>query len=220
MSNVFEFIAESRSKSGSSAARAVRRQGKVPAVMYGGHAEPKMLELSHNDVVKHLEHEAVYSHVLDVKVDGKTQKAILKGVQRHPARFQIMHLDFLRVSMNEVIKVNVPLHFINEHTSIGGKKGGIATHAMVDIEVTCLPGDLPEFIEVDLAKLDIGETFHLSNLILPKGVDVAMLHQGPEHDLPVVSMMVSKTVVEETTEAPAESAEKEDDKGDDKEGDE
>ncbi len=216
MSNVFEFIAESRSQSGTSAARAVRRQGKVPAVMYGGHAEPKMLALSHNEVVKHLEHEAVYSHVLDVKVDGKTQKAILKGVQRHPARVQVMHLDFLRVSMNEAIKVHVPLHFINESTSIGGKKGGIATHAMVDIEVTCLPGDLPEFIEVDLAKLDIGETFHLSNLILPKGVDVAMLHQGPEHDLPVVSMMVSKTVVEETTEATPESA---DDKENDKEDD-
>ncbi len=221
MSNVFEFIAESRGKSGTSAARAVRRQGKVPAVMYGGHAEPKMLALSHNEVVKHLAHEAVYSHVLDVKVDGKAQKAILKGVQRHPARFQILHLDFLRVSMNEAIKVHVPLHFINEHTGIGGKKGGIATHAMVDIEVTCLPGDLPEYIEVDLAKLDIGETFHLSSLVLPKGVDVAMLHQGPEHDLPVVSMMVSKTVVEEeTTEATAEDAEKEDDKDKDKEEDE
>jgi large subunit ribosomal protein L25 len=206
MSNVFEFIAESRSRSGSSAARTVRREGKVPAVIYGGHAEPKLLALSHNDVVKHLEHEAVYSHVLDLKVDGKNQKAILKGVQRHPARFQILHLDFLRVSMNEAIKVHVPLHFINEHTSIGGKKGGIATHAMVDIEVSCLPADLPEYIEVDLAKLDVGETFHLSNLVLPKGVDVALLHMGPEHDLPVVSMMAPKAAVDTTGEEVVDSA--------------
>jgi large subunit ribosomal protein L25 len=206
MSNVFEFIAESRSQSGSSAARAVRRVGKVPGVIYGGHAEPKLLTLNHNDVVKHLEHEAVYSHVLDVKVDGKTQKAILKGVQRHPARFQILHLDFLRVSMNEAIKVHVPLHFINESTSIGGKKGGIAAHAMVDIEVSCLPGDLPEYIEVDLAKLDVGETFHLSNLVLPKGVDVALLHMGPEHDLPVVSMMAPKAAVEATGDDAVDSA--------------
>lgn len=208
MSNVFEFIAESRSQSGSSAARIVRRQGKVPAVIYGGHAEPSLLALSHNEVVKHLEHEAVYSHVLDVKVDGKVQKAILKGVQRHPAKFQIMHLDFMRVSMNEAIKVHVPLHFINESTSIGGKKGGIATHAMVDVEVSCLPSNLPEYIEVDLAKLDVGETFHLSNLVLPKGVDVPLLHQGPEHDLPVVSMMAPKTVVE-SEEVKADDAGKE-----------
>lgn len=206
MSNVFEFIAESRSQSGSSAARAVRRQGKVPAVIYGGHAEPSMLALSHNDVVKQLEHEAVYSHVLDVKVDGKVQKAILKGVQRHPAKFQILHLDFLRVSMNEAIKVHVPLHFINESTSIGGKKGGIAAHAMVDIEVSCLPADLPEYIEVDMAKLDVGETFHLSNLVLPKGVDVPALHQGPEHDLPVVSMMAPKTATESTDAGAADAA--------------
>ncbi|MBM4207681.1 MAG: 50S ribosomal protein L25/general stress protein Ctc [Gammaproteobacteria bacterium] len=206
MSNVFEFIAESRSRSGSSAARAVRREGKVPAVIYGGHAEPGLLALGHNDVVKHLEHEAVYSHVLDVKVDGKVQKAILKGVQRHPAKFQIMHLDFLRVSMNEVIKVHVPLHFINESTSIGGKKGGIATHSMVDIEVSCLPADLPEYIEVDLAKLDVGETFHLSNLVLPKGVDVPALHQGPEHDLPVISMMAPKTAAESADTGSAEAA--------------
>jgi large subunit ribosomal protein L25 len=200
MSNVFEFVAESRGRSGTVAARGVRRIGKVPAVIYGGHAEPKMLMLSHNEVVKHLEHEAVYSHVLDVTVDGKTEKAILKGVQRNPAKFQIMHLDFQRVSMSEAIKVHVPLHFINESTSIGGKKGGIATHSMVDVEVTCLPAALPEYIEVDLAKLDIGETLHLSDLALPKGVEIVVLHQGADHDLPVVSMMSSKASKEDAAE--------------------
>jgi len=148
MSNVFEFVAESRGRSGKNAARNIRRQGSVPAVIYGGHKEPQMLVLNHNEVIKHLNHEAVYSHVLDVKVDGKTEQAILKGVQRNPAKFQILHLDFLRVSMSEAVKVHVPLHFINENTSIGGKKGGIATHSMVDIEVSCLPSVLPEYIEV------------------------------------------------------------------------
>ncbi len=198
MSNVFEFVAESRSHSGTGAARAVRRQGKVPAVIYGGHAEPKMLALSHNEVLKHLQHEAVYSHVLDVLVDGKKEKAILKGVQRHPAKFQVIHLDFLRVSMSEVIKVHVPLHFINENVSVGGKKGAIAAHSMVDVEVVCLPSALPEFIEVNLLKLDVGDTLHLADLVLPKGVEIVLLHQGAEHNLPVVSMMATKVSKEDS----------------------
>lgn len=197
MSNVFEFVAESRGRAGSTAARSVRRQGKVPAVIYGGHAEPKMLMLSHNEVVKHLEHEAVYSHVLDVRIDGKTEKAVLKGVQRHPAKVQVLHLDFMRVSMSEAIKVHVPLHFINEASSVGGKKGGISTHSMVDVEVSCLPSVLPEYIEVNLANLDIGGTIHLSDLVLPAGIEIVALHQGVEHDLPVVSMMSSKASKED-----------------------
>ncbi len=199
MSNVFEFVAESRGRSGKNAARNIRRQGSVPAVIYGGHKEPQMLVLNHNEVIKHLNHEAVYSHVLDVKVDGKTEQAILKGVQRNPAKFQILHLDFLRVSMSEAVKVHVPLHFINENTSIGGKKGGIATHSMVDIEVSCLPSVLPEYIEVNMATLDIGETIHLSDIKMPAGVDIVLLaHGGPEHDLPVVSMMSSKASKDDT----------------------
>jgi large subunit ribosomal protein L25 len=202
MSNVFEFVAESRERSGKNAARNIRRNGNVPAVIYGGHKEPQMLVLNHNEVIKHLNHEAVYSHVLDVKVDGKTEQAILKGVQRNPAKFQIMHLDFLRVSMSESVKVHVPLHFINENTSVGGKKGGIAAHSMVDIEVSCLPSVLPEYIEVNMANLDIGETIHLSDLKMPAGVDIVLLsHGGPEHDLPVVSMMSSKSSKDDTSSA-------------------
>lgn len=192
MSNVFEFVAESRGQSGKSAARRARRTGNVPAVIYGGHGEPQMLLLSHNEVIKHLAHEAVYSHVLDISVDGKTEKAVLKGVQRHPAKFQILHMDFLRVNMSETLKVHVPLHFINETTSIGGKKGGIVTHAMIDVEVTCLPSALPDFIEVDLSGLDIGDSAHLSDIVLPAGVEIVALAQGPEHDHPVASMMASK----------------------------
>jgi len=198
MSNVFEFVAESRGQSGKSAAKRARHIGNVPAVIYGGHQEPKMLMLNHNEVIKHLAHEAVYSHVLDVTVDGKTEKAILKGIQRKPAGVQILHMDFLRVDMTETVKVHVPLHFTNEHTGIGGKKGGIAAHSMTDVEVSCLPSALPEYIEVSLATLDVGETLHLSDLILPLGVSIVVLAQGAEHNLPVVSMMASKATKDDT----------------------
>jgi len=197
MSNVFEFVAESRGKSGTVAARSVRRQGKVPAVIYGGHQEPQMLVLSHNEVVKHLNHEAVYSHLLDINVDGKVEKAILKGVQRHPAKFQILHLDFMRISESELVKMHVPLHFINESTSVGTKKGGVATHSLVDVEVSCLPSSIPEFIEVNMASLDVGHTIHLSDLVLPAGVSIVALAQGAEHDLPVVSMSPARATKEE-----------------------
>jgi len=198
MSNVFEFVAQARGQSGKNAARNVRRQGSVPAVIYGGHQDPQMLVLNHNEVIKHLEHEAVYSHILDVTIDGKTEKAVLKGVQRNPARFQILHLDFMRVSMSEAIKVHVPLHFINESTSVGGKKGGVAAHALADVEVSCLPGVLPEFIAVDLASLDVGGSIHLSDLVLPAGIEIVALSQGADHDLPVVSMMPGKASQEES----------------------
>lgn len=198
MSNVFEFVAESRGRSGKGESRRLRREGNVPAIIYGGQLDPQMLVLNHNEVIKHLEHEAVYSHLLDVTVDGKTEQAILKSVQRNPAKFQILHLDFLRVNMSEAVKVHVPLHFINETTSIGGKKGGIATHCMVDVEVSCLPSALPEYLEVNLANLDIGETIHLSDVVLPVGVEIVVLAQGPEHDLPVVSMMASKASKDDT----------------------
>jgi large subunit ribosomal protein L25 len=197
MSNVFEFVAESRSQSGTTAANSVRRQGKVPAVIYGGHKDPQMLVLSHNEVVKHLNHEAVYSHLLDINVDGKVEKAVLKGVQRHPAKFQILHLDFMRISESELVKIHVPLHFINEATSVGGKKGGVATHSLVDVEVSCLPSALPEYIEVNLATLDVGHTIHLSDLVLPAGVSIVALAQGMEHDLPVVSMSATRAAREE-----------------------
>lgn len=192
MSSVFEFVAESRGQSGKNAAKRARRAGNVPAVIYGGHSEPQMLLINHNEVIKHLAHEAVYSHVLDITVDGRTEKAVLKGVQRHPARFQVLHMDFLRVTMSEALKVHVPLHFINEQVSVGGKKGGIVAHAMIDVEVICLPAALPDYIEVDLKNLDIGDSAHLSDIVLPVGVEIVALAQGPEHDHPVASMMASK----------------------------
>jgi len=195
MSNVFEFVAQSRKESGKTAARAARRSGNVPAVVYG-HGEPQMIVLNHNEVVKHLAHEEVYSHILDLTIDGKTEKAILKGVQRHPAKVRVLHLDFLRIDLNDAIKVHVPLHFINEHSGVGGKKGGVATHTRTDVEVSCLPAYLPEFIEVDLANLDIGQSIHLSELKLPANVQIVELTHGADHDVAVVSMQAPKAAAE------------------------
>lgn len=188
MSGVFEFVAKSRSNSGKSAAKAVRRQGDVPAVIYGGGQAPQMLVLEHNEILKHLVHEAVYSHVLDVTVDGKTEKAVLKGVQRHPAKPKVLHLDFMRINESDKLKVRVPLHFVNEATSVGVKKGGVVTHSVVDVEVMCLSSALPEFIEVDLADLDVGQSIHLTDLALPAGVQLVELSHGTDHNLSVVTI--------------------------------
>jgi large subunit ribosomal protein L25 len=196
MSNEFEFVAEKRDLSGKSAARAVRRNGQLPAVVYGGEADPQSIVLNHNDVIKHLSHEAVYSHVLDLKIDGKTEKAILKGIQRHPAKPQILHMDFMRVDETQALKVHVPLHFTNEETCVGVKMGGVITHAMVDIEVSCLPSVLPEYIEVDLANIDIGDSIHLSDIVTPEGVEIIALAQEGEHDHTVAQVVKTRIEAE------------------------
>jgi len=205
MSDVFEFLAETRTESGSGAARRLRRQHKIPAVLYGGDQDPVNLTLDHNDVLKHLDHEAVYSHILDLKVDGKAEKAILKDVQKHPAKPKIFHLDFMRVTANEKIRVHVPLHFLNEETSVGAKKGGVTTHSLVDVEIACLPGALPEYIEVDLVNLDVGESIHLTDIKLPEGVEIITLLQEGEHDLSVVSIAAAKGGADDEEEAEAEA---------------
>ena len=189
MANVFEFVAEARSVAGSSASKVIRRQGKVPAVIYGGNEAPVMLTLDHNELLKQLVHEAVYSHVLDIKVDGRTEKAVLKHIQRHPAKPQILHIDFMRVDESHKLRVHVPLHFINEASSVGVKKGGVINHSMSDVEVVCMPSALPEYIEVDMSNVEVGSTLHLSDLVLPAGVEIPELHQGAEHDHPVVQIV-------------------------------
>ncbi|PPD19714.1 MAG: 50S ribosomal protein L25/general stress protein Ctc [Methylomonas sp.] len=189
MANVFEFVAEDRCVHGTSAAKAVRRQGKVPAVVYGGGAAPASLALDHNEVLKRLEHEAVYSHVLDLKVGERIEKAVLKQIQRHPAKPQILHMDFMRISESDLIKVRVPLHFVNESGSVGVKKGGVVAHSMADVEVSCFPSNLPEFIEVDLSSFDMGAVVHLDDLVLPTGVALVALQHGPEHNHLVVQIL-------------------------------
>lgn len=184
----FEFEAQLRTGTGKGDARRTRLQGKVPAIVYGGGADPVRLNLIHNQVVKALEHDATYSHVLTLNYDGKQEKVILKALERHPSRPIIMHMDFLRVSETKKMHVHVPLHFVNQDTAVGIKKGGVVTHAMVEVEVVCLPRDLPEFIEVDLAALDIGDSVHLHDLKVPAGVELHALTQGTDHDLLVAAI--------------------------------
>lgn len=189
----FEFDAELRTKTGKGDARRTRREGKVPAILYGGNAEPVQLNLNHNQVSKRLENEAVYSHILTLKFEGREEKAILKAMQRHPARPIIMHMDFQRVDEKAKLRVHVPLHFTNQETSVGVKKGGVVTHALVEVEVDCLPQHLPEFIEVDLANLDVGGSIHLSDIKIPAGVEIHALMQGADHDLLVVAIHATRT---------------------------
>ena len=207
MSNVFEFVAESRDQKGTSAARADRRKGNVPAVVYGGGSEPQSIVLGHNEVARHLEHEAVYSHVLDLKIGGNVEKAILKGVQRHPARAQILHMDFMRIDETQELKVHVPIHFLNAEECVGVKAGGVVTHSMVDVEVSCLPAALPEFIEIELIHLDIGDSVHLSDLNLPEGVVIPVLAQGEDHNHTVAQVMKVKGIKEVDEDAVVEGEE-------------
>ncbi|RYU59433.1 50S ribosomal protein L25/general stress protein Ctc [Methylolobus aquaticus] len=197
----FEFEAELRAPSGKGAARRLRRTSRVPGVIYGAGADPVSVSLDHNDVLKKLDNEAVYSHVLTIRVGGREEKAVLKALQRHPSRPIVMHMDFQRVSATEKLRVHVPLHFINEGTCPGVKKGGMVSRNLIDVEVACLPADLPEFLEVDLALLDLGQTFHLSDLKLPANVELPALAQGAEHDLPVVAIQHSRTGTETTEES-------------------
>lgn len=201
MAGSFEFDAESRPLLGRGPARRLRAAGKVPAVLYGAGGEPVGLALDHNKVIKALENEATYSHILTIRYDGKAETAILKDLQRHPSRPVIMHMDFQRVSESQKIRVHVPLHFVNEDISVGAKKGGVVTHNLVDVEVTCLPARLPEFIGVDLAKVDLGQSVHLSDLKVPGGVDIVALLHGPEHDQVVASIQSGRLAVEPVEEA-------------------
>ncbi len=193
MASSFEFDAELRAQSGTGSARALRRNKRIPGVLYGAGGDPVNLSLDHNDVKKKLENEAIYSHVLKLNVGGKEESAILKDLQRHPSRSIILHMDFLRVSKSDKIKVHVPVHFINEDTCLGVKSGGVVTHVLVDVEVSCLPGDLPEYIEVDLATVGIGESVHLSDLSAIKNVEIVALTHGEEHDLLVASVQTGKS---------------------------
>ncbi|CEK09712.1 50S ribosomal protein L25/general stress protein Ctc [Legionella hackeliae] len=197
--------AESRKDIGKGASRRLRRlENKVPAVIYGGEKAPKSIHLLHNKVIKALESEAIYSSVLDLNIDGKVEHVILKDLQRHPYKPVILHMDLQRVSAKDVLVKNIPIHFTNEQASKGVKAGGIVTHTMTQIEVRCKVKDLPEFIEVDMTNVSLDDVVHVSDLKLPKGVQLATA-LDESHNLPVVSIHAPKVgAVEE--EAPAASA--------------
>ncbi len=208
MSVSFELSAESRADMGKGASRRLRHEGKVPAIIYGGDKDPQSITLEQRQLLKNLENEAFYSHILTVTVDGTAEKALLRDMQRHPSKPIVMHVDLLRVNMSDTIHVNVPLHFKGEEVAPGVKTaGGLVSHELNDVEVECLATDLPEFIEVDVSGLDVGETIHLSDLVLPKGVSLVQLQR--EHDLSVVSIHARKggDDIEEEGEAAVEGDE-------------
>ncbi|PBJ82737.1 50S ribosomal protein L25/general stress protein Ctc [Lysobacteraceae bacterium NML93-0399] len=187
MATTHEIQVQRREDEGKGASRRLRHAGKVPAVVYGGDLAPVSIELSHNDVWLASQHEWFYASILDLSLNGDIQKVLLRDMQRHPFKQQIMHLDFQRVNANEAIKTAVPLHFVNEDTSPAGKAADVViTHELNEVTVTCLPGDLPEFIEIDLGQMVVGDIVHLSQIKLPKGVEIPELSLGADHDVAVV----------------------------------
>ncbi len=209
MSQEFVIEASLRDDQGKGASRRLRRdEGKVPAVIYGGEKEATAISVSHNELKKALENEAFFSHILTINVDGKAESAILKDLQRHPYKPTLIHADFQRVDKNREIHVNVPLHFINEETAPAVKlEGGKVSHQLTEVEVICLPQNLPEFIEVDLTDVAMDQVVHLSDLKLPEGVRVAALQQGEDHNLPVLAIHKPKGAKADEAEAEGESGE-------------
>jgi large subunit ribosomal protein L25 len=198
----FELNAEPRNDTGKGASRRLRRDGKVPAILYGGSQEPQALSLNHNQLLRNLEHEAFYSHILTVKIGGADTRAVLRDLQRHPSRPTILHVDLLRVSATEKLRLHVPLHFLGEDIAPGVKLGGgMVMHELIEVEVECLPQNLPEFIEVDVSGLHLGESLHLSDLKVPQGVTLVELARGEDHDLGVVSIHARRGGGEETEDA-------------------
>ncbi len=184
----FTLTAERRTDVGKGASRRLRHAGKIPAVMYGAGEDPVSLTLDHDSFMHRLEHEAFYSHILTLSVDGQTYKAVLKDLQRHPAKSRMLHADFLRVGEDDVIHMSVPLHFIGEDVAPGVKAGGLVSHLMTSVEIICKAGELPEYLEVDLSTLEAGDSLHLSDIKLPAGAIIAALQHGDDHDQPVASI--------------------------------
>ena len=190
--------ATSRPVEGKGASRRLRHSGQVPAIVYGAKGAPENVQLEHNQLWLASQNEWFYSSILQLSVNGKSQKVLLRDMQRHPFRQQILHLDFQRIDENVAIRFNVPLHFLNQDESPAGKTAGVVIlHELNEIGVSCLPKDLPEFIEVDLAALTLGDIIHLSELNLPEGVKLPELKLGKEHDVAVVIARHARVEVEE-----------------------
>lgn len=198
--NQYEINAEKRDVQGKGASRRLRLTGNVPAVLYGAGKDAVNIQLKHNDVLQHTEHEAFYSSILTLNCDGKSERVVLKDMQRHPFKAQIMHMDFLRIDESSRITMRVPLHFINEEDCIGVRSGGgIIGHLLTELEVMCLPKDLPEYIEVDVLDLELGETIHLSTLQMPEGVEIAALVHGGDPAQPVVGVQHPTVIADAET---------------------
>jgi large subunit ribosomal protein L25 len=205
MAKIHEIPAQSRKDEGKGASRRLRRAAYVPAVVYGGNQPPQSIQIEHNTILLAAKHEWFFSSVLDLNIDGKVQKVLVRDWQKHPYKLQMLHMDFQRINENEAIRVNVPVHFLNQEKSPAGKTAGVViSHNLTEVEIACLPKDLPEFIELDLGELKPGDIIHLSQLKLPAGVEIPALALGGDHDIAVVT---AQSVAEEVDETPAAAAE-------------
>lgn len=210
--------ATSRNVEGKGASRRLRHAAQLPAIVYGGSAAPQAIQIEHEQIWLASQHEWFYSSILNLDVDGKVEQVLLRDMQRHPYRQLIMHLDFQRVDANQALRTKVQLHFVNQDTSPAGKIGGVVVmHELTEVEISCLPKNLPEAIEVDLANLAVGQVVHLSDLKLPAGVEIPALKLGKEHDVAVVVAKHGKEEAEasdapEAAEVPATKAAKKDEK--------
>ena len=194
--------AAGRTDEGKGASRRLRRSALIPAIVYGGDAAPKSVQLEHEKVWLASQNEWFYASILNLDIDGKVEQVLLRDMQRHPYRQLIMHLDFQRISANETLRASVPLHFINEELSPAGKASDVVVmKELTQVEVSCLPKDLPEFIEVDLAELTVDQIVHLSSLKLPKGVEIPELKLGKEHDVAVVVARQGRVEAESSDDA-------------------
>ncbi len=205
----FSLNATLRTDLGKGASRRLRRTNLVPGIIYGGKEEPTSISVLHNELARKLQDEAFYAHILTINVEGKECKAVLKDLHRHPARDTILHLDLQRVSENEVIHMQVPIHFINEESAPGVKEGGQVVHASTSLNVACQAKSLPEFIEVDVSSLEVGGSIHLSEISLPEGVSLVELSHGEGHDQSIVSIKAKGGASEEDVDAAADEGEAE-----------
>jgi large subunit ribosomal protein L25 len=210
MSKKFVIEASSRADLGKGASRRLRRlNDAIPAIIYGGDKAPANISLDHGKLLHSVENEAFFTSILTMNVDGVAESVIVKDLQRHPSKPRILHADFQRVSADHALHVKVPLHFLNEATAVGVKTGGgKVMHLMTELEITCLPKDLPEFIEVDVKALNVGDSLHIADLKLPAGVTSVALSHGESGNLAVVSVSVIKGSEEAVAAAAAADAEK------------
>jgi large subunit ribosomal protein L25 len=187
MATTHEIKVERRTDEGKGASRRLRHAAKIPAIVYGGELQPVSIQIEHEAIWLASQHEWFYSSILDLSLGGDVQKVLLRDMQRHPYKQQIMHLDFQRVNENEALRTAVPLHFLNEEKSPAGKAAEVVvTHELNEVVIECLPKDLPEFLEIDLSELTVGTILHMSDIKLPAGVSIPELKLGKEHDLAVV----------------------------------
>jgi len=209
--NDFILDAKAREDVGKGASRRLRRvAGEVPAIIYGGGEQPVPVTIQHKDLAHAIENEAFFSHIITLKVGGSDVSAVIKALQRHPAKPRILHADFMRVRADQEITVRVPLHFVNEDKAIGVKQeGGIINHMINELEISCLPKNLPEYIEVFMAELKVGDSIHIADLALPEGVTSVDLSHGEENNHVVATCVMPKveTIEEAADEEAADGAE-------------